>query len=152
VAQYALRRLLVAVPMLIGAMSLVFLAMRILPGDPCMAMLGEEATWEALRDCTRQLGLDRPLYAQYVDYVYRWLQFDFGRSLRFRYTVSDYLWRMFPHTFLLVTASTLVAIVLGIPAAVLSALNRRNPLVDYAVRIVSLLGLSIRFFTSGFCY
>jgi peptide/nickel transport system permease protein len=147
--QYILRRLLVAIPMLIGAMSLVFLAMRILPGDPCMAMLGEEATREALRDCTRQLGLDRPLYVQYVDYVYRSLQFDFGRSLRFRYAVSDYLWRMFPHTFLLVIASTLVAIILGIPAGVLSALNRRNPLIDYSLRVVSLLGLSIPVFYFG---
>ena len=103
--QYISRRLLAAIPMLIGAMSLVFLAMRVLPGDPCMAMLGEEATREALRDCTRQLGLDRPLYVQYADYLYRSLQFDFGRSLRFQYAVSDYLWLMFPQQSFRATSS-----------------------------------------------
>src|SRR6266498_2270902 len=87
--QYIVRRLLVAIPMLVGAMSIVFLAMRVLPGDPCIAMLGEEATREALRDCVRQLGLDRPLYLQYAEYIYRSLQFDFGRSLHFQYTVGS---------------------------------------------------------------
>ena len=55
--QYVLRRLLVAIPMLLGAMSIVFFAMRILPGDPCMAMMGDQATTEALADCTKNLGL-----------------------------------------------------------------------------------------------
>src|ERR1043166_5957860 len=55
--QYALRRLLLAVPMLLGAMSIVFFAMRVLPGDPCVAMMGDQATTEALADCTRNLGL-----------------------------------------------------------------------------------------------
>jgi ABC-type dipeptide/oligopeptide/nickel transport system permease component len=149
VLHYIVRRLLGAIPLLIGAMTLVFLAMRVLPGDPCIAMLGEEATREAWRDCTRQLGLDRPLYAQYAEYLYRSLHFDFGRSLRFRYAVSDYLWRMFPHTLLLVLASTLVAVAIGIPAGVFSALHRRHPLIDYAIRLVSLLGLSIPVFYFG---
>jgi peptide/nickel transport system permease protein len=147
--QYIVRRLLVAIPMLVGAMSIVFLAMRVLPGDPCIAMLGEEATREALRDCVRQLGLDRPLYLQYAEYIYRSLQFDFGRSLHFQYTVGSYLWRMLPHTLLLVTASTLIAVLLGIPAGVASALNRRNPSIDYSLRVVSLLGLSIPVFYFG---
>ncbi|HXH09807.1 MAG TPA: ABC transporter permease [Alphaproteobacteria bacterium] len=147
--QYIIRRILIAVPMLIGAMSIVFVAMRVLPGDPCLAMLGDEATRQALQDCIRQLGLDRPLYAQYVDYLYRSLQFDFGYSIRFRYTVASYLWLMFPHTLLLVIASTLIAVILGIPAGVFSALNRRNPLIDYSIRVVSLLGLSIPVFYFG---
>ena len=58
---YVLRRLLVAVPMLLGAMSIVFFAMRVLPGDPCVAMMGDQATTEALADCTKNLGLNRPL-------------------------------------------------------------------------------------------
>src|SRR5437773_2082539 len=59
--QYVMRRLLLAVPMLLGAMSIVFFAMRVLPGDPCVAMMGDQATTEALADCTRNLGLHRPL-------------------------------------------------------------------------------------------
>ena len=81
-AQYVVRRLLVAVPMLLGAMSIVFFAMRILPGDPCMAMMGDQATTEALADCTKNLGLHRPLAVQYADYLWRSLQLDFGHSLR----------------------------------------------------------------------
>ena len=54
--QYVVRRLLVTIPMLLGAMSLVFFAMHVLPGNPCMAMLGDQATGQALNDCTHQLG------------------------------------------------------------------------------------------------
>jgi ABC-type dipeptide/oligopeptide/nickel transport system permease component len=61
---YVLRRLMVAVPMLLGAMSIVFFAMRILPGDPCVAMMGDQATSAALADCSKNLGLNRPLIVQ----------------------------------------------------------------------------------------
>jgi len=80
--QYILRRVVVAVPMLLGAMSIVFFTMRILPGDPCVAIMGDQATTEALADCTKNLGLHRPLAVQYVDYLWRSVQFDFGNSLR----------------------------------------------------------------------
>src|SRR5437867_3987484 len=91
---YVLRRVLVAVPMLLGAMSIVFFAMRVLPGDPCVAMMGDQATTEALADCTKNLGLNRPLAEQYVDYFWRPVQFDFGSSLQprdFLAAVADVL-------------------------------------------------------------
>jgi peptide/nickel transport system permease protein len=147
--QYVLRRLLVAVPMLLGAMSIVFFAMRILPGDPCVAMMGDQATSEALADCTKNLGLHRPLAIQYVDYIWRSVQFDFGKSLRQGYPVSDYIARMFPHTFILVMAAALVAALVGVPIGIVSALKRRNPLVDYPLRIFALLGLSMPVFWLG---
>src|SRR5216117_2423018 len=78
--QYVMRRLLLAVPMLLGAMSIVFFAMRVLPGDPCVAMMGDQATTEALADCTRNLGLHRPLAVQYADYLWRSVRLDFGNS------------------------------------------------------------------------
>jgi len=147
--KYALRRLMVAVPMLLGAMSIVFFAMRILPGDPCIAMMGAEATTAALADCTRNLGLDRPLIVQYVDFLWRSLQFDFGQSLRQGYPVSEYIARMFPHTLVLVLSSAVVAAVIGIPIGIVSALKRRNPLIDYPLRIIALLGLSMPVFWLG---
>jgi ABC-type dipeptide/oligopeptide/nickel transport system permease component len=147
--QYVLRRVLMAVPMLIGAMSIVFFAMRILPGDPCVAMMGDQATTEALADCTRNLGLHRPLAVQYADYIWRSVQFDFGRSLRQGYPVSEYIGRMFPHTFVLVMASAIVAALVGVPIGIVSALKRRNPLVDYPLRIFALLGLSMPVFWLG---
>src|SRR5437867_463391 len=147
--QYIARRLMVAVPMLLGAMSIVFFAMRILPGDPCVAMMGDQATTGALADCTKNLGLNRPLAVQYVDYVWRSVQFDFGTSFRQGYPVSEYIARMFPHTFVLVAASAVVAALVGIPIGIVSALKRRNPLIDYPLRIIALLGLSMPVFWLG---
>jgi len=148
-AQYIARRLLVAVPMLLGAMSIVFFAMRILPGDPCVAMMGDQATSDALADCAKNLGLNRPVAVQYADYLWRSVQFDFGNSFRQGYPVRDYIARMFPHTFILVVASAIVAALVGIPIGILSALKRRNPLVDYPLRIFALLGLSMPVFWLG---
>ena len=147
--QYVLRRLLIAVPMLLGAMSIVFFAMRILPGDPCVAMMGDQATTEALADCTKNLGLHRPLAVQYVDYIWRSVQFDFGNSLRQGYPVSEYIARMFPHTLVLVMSSAVVAALIGVPIGIISALKRRSPLIDYPLRIIALLGLSMPVFWLG---
>jgi ABC-type dipeptide/oligopeptide/nickel transport system permease component len=147
--KYVARRLLIAVPMLIGAMSIVFFSMRILPGDPCVAMMGDQATTEALADCTRNLGLHRPLAVQYVDYIWRSVQFDFGNSLRQGYPVSEYIGRMFPHTLVLVLSSAVVAALVGIPIGIVSALKRRSPLIDYPLRIIALLGLSMPVFWLG---
>ena len=147
--QYVLRRVVIAVPMLLGAMSIVFFAMRILPGDPCVAMMGDQATTEALADCTKNLGLHRPLAVQYVDYIWRSVQFDFGNSLRQGYPVSEYIARMFPHTLVLVMSSAVVAALIGIPIGIISALKRRSPLIDYPLRIIALLGLSMPVFWLG---
>ena len=147
--KYVVRRLLVAVPMLIGAMSIVFFSMRILPGDPCVAMMGDQATTEALADCTKNLGLHRPLAVQYVDYIWRSVRLDFGNSLRQGYPVSEYIARMFPHTLVLVLSSAVVAALVGIPIGIVSALKRRSPLIDYPLRIIALLGLSMPVFWLG---
>jgi ABC-type dipeptide/oligopeptide/nickel transport system permease component len=135
--------------MLFGAMSIVFFAMRILPGDPCVAMMGDQATTEALADCTKNLGLHRPLAVQYVDYLWRSVQLDFGHSLRQGYPVSEYIARMFPHTLVLVLSSAVVAALIGIPIGIISALKRRSPLIDYPLRIIALLGLSMPVFWLG---
>jgi peptide/nickel transport system permease protein len=147
--QYLVRRLVIAVPMLLGAVSIVFFAMRVLPGDPCVAMMGDQATTEALADCTRNLGLDRPLAVQYLDYLWRSVQFDFGTSLRQGYPVREYIARMFPHTLVLVVASAIVAALVGIPIGIVSALKRRSPMIDYPLRIFALLGLSMPVFWLG---
>src|SRR5262245_16425882 len=148
-AQYIVRRMFVAIPMLVGAMSIVFFAMRVLPGDPCVAMMGDQATTEALADCTKNLGLNRPLVVQYADYIWRSVRFDFGTSFRQGYPVSEYIARMFPHTFVLVSAAAIIAALVGIPIGIVSALKRRNPLVDYPLRIFALLGLSMPVFWLG---
>src|SRR5574341_1090981 len=147
--QYVLHRLLAAVPMLLGAMSIVFFAMRVLPGDPCIAMMGDQATQEALTDCVRDLGLHRPLLLQYGDYLWKSVRFDFGQSFRNHYSVTSYIWRMCPYTFTLVLASMIIALAIGLPTGILSALHRRNPLIDYSARVIALLGLSMPVFWFG---
>src|SRR5438477_12994089 len=127
---FVMRRVLIAIPMMLGAMSIVFFAMRVLPGDPCIAMMGDDATKEALEDCVRAHRLDRPIALQYADYLWRSLQFDFGTSFRQGYPVTTYIGKMLPHTLLLVFASAIVALLVGLPTGVISAIKRRNPLVD----------------------
>jgi len=112
-------------------------------------MMGDKATCLALADCTKSLGLNRPLPVQYMDYLWRSVRLDFGNSLREGYPVSEYIARMFPHTFVLVLASAVVAALVGIPIGIVSALQRRNPLVDYPLRIIALLGLSMPVFWLG---
>jgi peptide/nickel transport system permease protein len=146
---YVIRRLLVAIPMLLGAMSIVFFAMRILPGDPCVAMMGDQATTEALADCTKSLGLNRPVAVQYADYIWKSVRFDFGNSFRQGYPVREYIARMFPHTLILVLSAAVVAALVGVPIGIVSALKRRNPLIDYPLRIFALLGLSMPVFWLG---
>jgi ABC-type dipeptide/oligopeptide/nickel transport system permease component len=114
-----------------------------------MAMMGDQATTEALADCTKNLGLHRPLAVQYVDYLWRSVQLDFGNSLRQGYPVSEYIARMFPHTLVLVLSSAVVAALIGVPIGILSALKRRSPLIDYPLRIIALLGLSMPVFWLG---
>ena len=146
---YVIRRLLIAVPMLLGAMSIVFFTMRVLPGDPCIAMMGDQATGDALKDCAHHLGLDRPLLVQYGEYLWKSVRFDFGHSFRHKYPVNSYILRMFPYTFILVLASMFIALVIGLPSGILSALYRRNPLIDYSARLIALLGLSMPVFWFG---
>jgi ABC-type dipeptide/oligopeptide/nickel transport system permease component len=149
VLQYTVRRLFIALPMLLGAMSLVFFVMRVLPGDPCIAMMSDQATREALDDCVHHLGLDRPVLVQYADYLWKSVRFDFGHSFRHKYPVTDYIWRMFPYTMVLVLASMAIALAIGLPSGVMSALHRRNPLIDYSARLVALIGLSMPVFWFG---
>ena len=86
---------------------------------------------------------------QYGDYLWKSLRFDFGVSFRNQYSVNTYIAQMFPHTLVLVLASTVVALCIGLPIGVFSALHRRNPLVDYAARLLALLGLSMPVFWFG---
>jgi ABC-type dipeptide/oligopeptide/nickel transport system permease component len=124
-------------------MSLVFFALRALPGDPCLAMLGDQATPEALQNCQHQLGLDRALLVQYSDYLWQSVHFEFGHSFRHHYPVASYILRTVPYTCLLILASMLIALAIGLPSGILSALYRRNPLLAYGARLTALLGLSM---------
>jgi ABC-type dipeptide/oligopeptide/nickel transport system permease component len=141
-------RLLQLVPTTAGALVLVFFLMRVLPGDPAAAMLGTNATPQAVADLRSQLGLDRPLLVQFGDYVVGLARLDFGRSLAVRAPVSSLLWQAVWPTLLLTAGGTLVSVIVGVPLGVVAALKRRTWL-DYLASVGALLGISIPVFVWG---
>jgi glutathione transport system permease protein len=138
-------RLLQLIPTTIGALVVVFLLMRVLPGDPAGAMLGNNATPQAVADLKSQLGLDKPLPAQFADYVVDLLHFDLGRSLALRVPVTTLIGQALGPTLLLTASGTLVSVLVGVPLGVAAAL-KRNTWVDYAASIGALSGISVPVF------
>jgi peptide/nickel transport system permease protein len=142
------QRLLQLVPTLVGALVLVFVLMRVLPGDPAAAMLGTNATPQAIADLRQQLGLDKPLLLQLLDYVTGMARLDLGRSLALRTPVSSLIWQALWPTLLLTVGGTLVSVVAGVPLGILAALKRSTWL-DYLASTGALLGVSIPVFVWG---
>ena len=146
--KFILRRVLLLIPILLGLSVLIFLFIRLLPGDPASAILGERATAENLARVREALGLDRPLHEQYFQYLGGLLRGDLGRSfLTNRDVVDDFLQR-FPATIELTVSAMAFALALGIPLGLLTA-KRRGSWVDQSGTIVSLVGISIPIFFLG---
>jgi ABC-type dipeptide/oligopeptide/nickel transport system permease component len=141
-------RLLQLVPTTVGALVLVFFLMRVLPGDPAAAMLGNNATPQSVADLRELLGLDKPLPQQFVDYVSGLARFDLGRSLAVRTPVTTLLGQALWPTLLLTLCGTLVSVLAGVPLGVIAALKRRTWL-DYLASVGALLGISIPVFVWG---
>ena len=143
---YILRRVLGLFPVLIGISLLVFTIARIIPADPALLILGERSSPEARARLQTQLGLDKPLFdSQYFSFVSGALTGDLGRSYVSRIDVRKGLAQRFPATFELAVAAMIFALVIGIPAGVLAALNRGN-LTDTAFMIGALSGVSFPVF------
>jgi len=146
--RYLSLRVLYTLPAVWLVVSIVFLLIHLVPGDPILQMLGEGAP-AADVEATRHLyGLDRPLGEQYLHYWKGVLRGDLGPSLRFNQSVSKMIAQRYPYTLELTLASLLVAIVLSIPAGVRSA-QRRNRWDDRLLSVVSLFGLSFPNFALG---
>ncbi len=150
--RYALGRLLGTVPVLFGVTLLVFLMAWVTPGDPVVAMLGEASqgiSRQALEDLRRELGLDRPVPVQYLDYVGGLLRGDLGDSVRSRRPVLAEIRDRLPATIELALAALTIAVALGVTLGVLAAVRQRT-WVDGAAIAVALVGVSIPVFWSGF--
>jgi len=148
VRRYALQRGLTAIPVLLGVSVLVFGFIHLIPGDPAVTMLGERATPEKVAEIRARLGLDRPLWEQYVRYVGRVIRGDLGVSIVRGDPVLTDLLRRFPATVELATAAIVVAVGLGIPIGVASAVWR-NSVVDSLARLGALIGVSMPIFWLG---
>ncbi|HEY7793654.1 MAG TPA: ABC transporter permease [Gaiellaceae bacterium] len=146
--RFAVRRLILLVPILIGLSILVFLWIRALPGGPAASILGERATPEAIEQVERQYGLDRPIYVQYVKYVQSLLRGNLGTSIASRRPVSEEIGRRFPATVELAVAAMIFALVFGIPLGFFAA-KRHGSWVDQSSLVISLLGISIPVFFLG---
>ncbi len=145
---YIIRRLLAAVPTLLAVLTLVFLIVRVVPGDPAIAILGDRATPEGIAALHAKLGLDKPMWQQYVEFLARSLSGDFGRSMVTGRRILSDVGAVLPHTIDLTLASLLVGSAIGVPVGIWAALHR-NRLIDYAARLLSLIGLSFPVFVSG---
>jgi len=149
VLRFAVRRLLLLVPILLGLSVLVFLFVRALPGGPEQALLGERATPERLAEVRETYGLDRPWHEQYVSYMGNVLQGDLGTSPTTRRPVTEEIGRRFPGTIELATGAMLFAVVLGIPLGYLAA-RRQGSWLDNVSTVGSLVGIAIPVFALGY--
>jgi ABC-type dipeptide/oligopeptide/nickel transport system permease component len=145
---FVLRRLLAAVPTLWAVLTLVFVIVRIVPGDPAIVILGDQATPAGIAALHVKLGLDRPLWAQYVSFLGQSLTGDFGHSMVTGRPILTDVAAVLPHTIDLTLAALVVGSLIGVPLGIWAALHR-NRTIDYAARLLSLIGLSFPVFVSG---
>jgi len=143
--RFALKRLLLAVPVLIGVSLLVFAWTRALPGGPAQALLGERATPAAVAAVERNYGLDRPILVQYGKYMSRVATGDLGRSITSRRAITTELKDRFPATVELALSAMFFAVAAGIPLGVVAAKHARKA-IDHISLVGSLLGISMPVF------
>jgi peptide/nickel transport system permease protein len=146
--RYIIQRILLVVPTLFGAAALVFLLMRLIPGDICVVRLGSGGgTFDerAVAACHAELGLDRPIILQFLDFVWGFCRFDFGTSMWSGKPVSYEIAARFPISLEIAILATVVAVAVAIPFGTLSAL-KQNSVTDLVVRVFAIAGLA----TPGF--
>jgi peptide/nickel transport system permease protein len=146
--RYLLLRLLYTLPVIWLVVSLVFLLIHLVPGDPILQMLGEGAPATDVQAARHAYGLDLPLRRQYLNYWEGVLRGDLGPSLRFNQSVTRLIVERYPYTLKLTLAALLVAVLLSVPAGVRSA-RRRNQWDDRLLSVISLFGLSFPNFALG---
>jgi peptide/nickel transport system permease protein len=145
---YILRRLLVSIPILFGVSLLVFLMMHEAGGDPAVIRLGMQADEESIARLRAEMGLDRPLAVQYLDFLSGAVQGDLGRSYRSNAAVTDEIWARFPATVELAVAAMLIGVVIGLTAGIVAGV-KRNSWFDYTSTFTALIGISIPTFWLG---
>jgi len=148
VLKFILHRALATVPVLFLLSLIVFSLIHLIPGDPVQIMLGEENDPHALQALRRELGLDRPIVEQFLRWLWRLLQGDFGRSLRSHQPVLEAIGERLPVTIELTVLAMLISLSIALPAGVISTL-RRNSVLDVLSTMTALTGVSIPNFFLG---
>ena len=147
-ARYIGWRIFSVIPTVIGVVTVVFLLLRLIPGDPAEFILGDYATTESLARLRAQMGLDQPLYKQYAIFMARWVQGDWGRSLISKQPAFKEVLQVFPYSIHLAVSGVVIATILGIPLGIISAVRQRTG-VDYAAMGIALFGVSMPVFWTG---
>ena len=145
---FLVRRIALAFVTLFTVLTLVFVIVRILPGDPAQLILGDQATREAIEALHVRLGLDQPIATQYLTFLLDALRGDWGTSMVTGRSVLAEVLDVLPWTLQLTVVSLAIGVVLGVPLGVWAAV-RRNRLADYVIRITSLAGLSFPAFVAA---
>lgn len=149
--RYIVTRLLMAVPTLAGAAALVFVLMRLIPGDVCVIRLGAGGTHvdpASLAECHRQLGLDNPMIVQFLDFLKSYVSFDLGRSMWSGNPVTYEIGIRLPVSLEVSIMATVIAILLAIPLGTISALKENTGL-DHFVRVLAIAGIATPSFWLG---
>ena len=146
---YILKRLLAAIPILIGISALVFFSLKLVPGDPLSAITGDAVIGKAEADLLReQYGLNDPIHVQYLRFVGRAIQGDLGRSLQFKRPVIDEIRTQLPATLQLTAAAMVVALTVGLGLGILAAI-RPHSLLDAFTMSIAMAGVSFPSFWVG---
>lgn len=145
---FLLRRLLIAVVLMLGAATLVFVLLHSVPGDPALIFLGDFATDEQIAAVRQKMGLDRPLVEQYVTWLWAVARFDLGMSLAQSLPVSTLILQRIPRTLEVAAVSILLSVVVGIPVGILSALHRGRA-ADVGLTAGAMVSLSVPAYVSG---
>jgi peptide/nickel transport system permease protein len=145
---YVGRRLLALLPILLGISILVFMLVHLIPGNPAVTILGNKATPERVALLNHQWGLDKPLPAQYVNFLGRLVHGDLGKSLFYDVGAGGLVIQKLPVTLFLIALGGLVSMLIAVPLAVLAA-TRRDRLPDHIVRTLPLIGLGFPPFWVG---
>jgi peptide/nickel transport system permease protein len=145
---YVLRKLLAAVPVLLGATLLAFLILHLTPGDPARLIAGEQAFEEDVQVIRHKLGLDQPFIVQYARFVEHLLRGDLGRSIRSGRPVNEEIGSRFPYTLELAFVSLVLSMLIGVVAGIAAAI-RPNTAYDYGATLGALAGISMPTFWLG---
>lgn len=147
--RFVLRRVLQAIPTLLGIITITFLIARLSPGDPIrLVTFGSDLTGEQIEEIRRAYGLDRPLHEQYIRYMGDALRLDFGDSILYHQPATTLLWNRMPNTIVLAVTALAWQLLLGVPLGILAALNR-GKVVDQVIRFFSTVGHAVPDFWMG---
>ena len=147
-AKYIIKRILVAVPILIGVTLILFIMLNVVPGDPVTVMMREHIKPELIEVFRERMGLNDPIPVQFVRYIRNAMRGDFGMSYKLQREVGGMIATAIPHTITLTVCAALVAWIIGIPAGVFSAV-KQNTMIDRIFMSFSLMGVSLPVFWAG---